>query len=337
MSHTQSQQQTSVTPHSQARIHYRPFRNTDPPRLAEIWRARARERGVAQPMSPVLFEQLVLAKPYFDNEGLILAFDDQTAVGFVHAAFGPSEDQAGLSHTFGVTSMLMVRPDYRRLGIGHALLKRSEDYLRRRGGKVLYGGGIYPLNPFYLGLYGGSELPGVLESDIEAQRLYRSSNYQEIDQCVVLHRELGDFRPYVSRQQVMIRRQYSIREVIDPASHTWWEACTFGAFDRTRYELVASSDGAVVAYATVWSMDFLGATWGVRAVGMVDVAVNEPLRHQGLGTYLIGDILRRLSAEGVGVVEAQTMLREHSAALGLYKKLGFREIDRGMIFRKDER
>lgn len=324
----------SDSPHSAVSIRYRAFRNSDPPQLAEIWRARARERGVVQPMSAALFEQLVLAKPYFDNEGLILALNNDTAVGFVHAAFGPSQDQRGISRQFGVTSMLMVRPDYRRLGIGHNLLARSEAYLSSHGATVLYGGGIYPLNPFYLGLYGGSELPGVLESDVEAQRLYRSSGYTEIDRCVVLHRELTDFRPLINRQQMQIRRSTTIREVTDPPSETWWEACTFGAFDRVRYDLIANDTQIAVGHATVWSMDFLAATWGVRAVGMVNLSVDESLQHQGYGSYLVSEVMRRLQQEGVGVIEAQTMMREHSTALALYQKLGFREIDRGMVFRK---
>ncbi len=82
-------------------------------------------------------------------------------------------------------------------------------------------------------------------------------------------------------------------------------------------------------------MDFLGATWGVRAVGLIDMAVAEPHRREGYGTFLVSEIMRRLEQEGVGVIEAQTMLREHSAALNLYHKLGFREIDHGMVFRKD--
>lgn len=114
-------------------IVYRSFRNSDPPLLADIWSSRARERGLTQPMSAELFEELVLAKPYFDNEGLILALEGNRAVGFVHAAFGPNEDQCGLSNLLGVTSMLMVRSDCRRLGIGRTLLERSEQYLRSRG------------------------------------------------------------------------------------------------------------------------------------------------------------------------------------------------------------
>ena len=111
-------------------------------------------------MSAALLEELVLAKPYFDNQGLILAVDGETAVGFVHAGFGPSDDYSGLSTQLGVTCMLMVREPYRGRGIGSNLLSLSEKYLRGRGAQVLYGGGIHPLDPFYLGLYGGSELPG---------------------------------------------------------------------------------------------------------------------------------------------------------------------------------
>lgn len=314
-------------------IHYRSFRNADPPKLAEIWRARARERGVVQPMSAEIFEQLVLAKPYFDPEGLIVAIDRDTAVGFVHAAFGPTADQCGISHTMGVTSMLMVRPDYRRLGIGHNLLRRSEEYLREHGATLMYAGGIYPLNPFYLGLYGGSELPGVLESDAEAQRLYGSSGYHAIDRCVILQRELADFRPPVNRQQLQIRRQSTVRAVVDPPATSWWDACTFGGFDRTRYDLVVGNQ--VVAHTTTWQMDFLAVTWGVRAVGLIDFEVAPGERRKGYGAYLLSEVLKQLQQEGVGIVEAQTMLRESSAALALYAKLGFREIDRGTVFRKE--
>lgn len=334
MSGPQSDASAAAAEHASRSIRYRTFRNQDPPQLAEIWRARARERGLMHPMSAELFEQLVLAKPYFDKEGLIVALDGDVAVGFVHAAFGPTEDEGGLSTGFGVTAMLMVRPDYRRLGIGRQLLTRSEAYLHRHGAQVLYGGGIYPLNAFYLGLYGGSELPGVLDSDVEAQRLYQAAGYQEIDHCLVLHRELKSFRPLISREQLAVRRVTTLRETADPASHTWWEACTVGAFERTRHELVANASQQVLAGATTWNMEPLSASWGVRTVGLIDVAVEPEHRRRGLATYLLGEIFRRLQQTGVALVETQTMQREHGAAVAFYERLGFKQVDRGAVYRK---
>ena len=286
-----------------------------------------------QPMTTALFSQLVLAKPYFDREGLIVALDGDRVVGFVQGGFGPTEDGMGLSTDLGVTCMLMVRPEYRRLRIGSKLLERSEAYLRGRGAKVLYAGGIRPLNPFYLGLYGGSELPGVLSSDTEAQKLYRSTDYEEIDTAIILHRDLRTFRPLVSRQQLMNRRRTRFEVIVEPPSDNWWDACTMGGFDRDRYELRDRATGERLASSTVWSMEPLSTSWGVRAVGLIDFEVTESYRRNGLATYLLSEAFRRLQHEGVQVVEAQTM-QHNAAALRLYAKLGFHEVDRGTVFRK---
>ncbi len=53
--------------------YFRPFRNSDPPLLADVWRSQPSQRGLMQPMSAALLEQLVLSKPVFEREGLIVA------------------------------------------------------------------------------------------------------------------------------------------------------------------------------------------------------------------------------------------------------------------------
>ena len=190
-----------------------------------------------QPVSADLLEQLVLAKPYFENAGLIVAVDDGVPIGFAHAGFGPTADEHGLSTEMGTTCMLMVRSNYQRLGIGAELLSRSEQYLQGRGTKVLYAGCIRPLNAFYLGLYGGSEMPGVLDSNPKAQQLFRSQGYREIDRTVVMQRTLSGFRPVVDRRQMQIRRRSVLEMTEDPPPRTWWDACTYGGFERTRFQL----------------------------------------------------------------------------------------------------
>lgn len=314
-------------------INYRSFRNRDVRALAEIWRTRAQERGLLQAMSAALFEELVLSKPYFENSGLILALDEETPVGFVHAGFGPSQDGATLSYERGVISMMIVRPEYRRQGIGQQLLARAEEYLRTRGAKEIYGGGIRPLTPFYLGLYGGSELPGVLASDADALRRYQAAGFEEVRRCGVFHRDLASFRPTVDRTQMQIRRQQGMQVKVDPPCRTWWEGCTFGGFDRTRFELVPKAGGDPSAWLCVWSMEPLSASWGVRATGLYELCVEPSQRRQGLATFLMGEAFRQLSAEGIALIEAQAMLDE-SPSVSLLKKLGFKQVDEGVVFRK---
>lgn len=316
-------------------IRYRPFRNSDPPALAEIWRSQPAQRGLVQPMSAQRFEQLVLAKPYFEAAGLIVALDDDVPVGFVHAAFGPSEDQRRLSTQWGVTCLILVRADHQRRGIGSGLLAQSESYLRQCGAQVLYGGGIHPLNAFYLGLYGGSELPGVLDSDSKAQHLFEAHGYREIARTLVLRRELAGFRGLVDRQQVQIRRSARVQRTPDPAPRTWWEACTVGGLDRTQFELVSHNEGAVLASATFWPIEPLAASWGVQAAGLMELEVDAAHRRQGLATFLLGEAFRQLHAERVSLIEVQTM-QHNIPARALYGKLGFHQIDQGAVYRKGE-
>lgn len=287
-----------------------------------------------QPMSGDLFERLVLSKPYFDNAGLIVAEDQGKLVGFVHAAFGPHNNQQSLSQAVGVTCMLMVRPEYRRLGIGKQLLLRSEQYLQDKGAGTLMGGGMRPLHPFYLGLYGGSEMPGVLDSDVQAQKLYAASGYREVARCLVLHRDLNGFRPPVNRQQMQIRRKVKTQVLRDPPAANWWDACSFGNFERTRYDLVECDAGAAVATATFWSMEPLSTSWGVRAVGLINFEVSPDRRREGLATYLLCEAFRQLLEEGVQLVEAQTP-KQNEAATKLYLHLGFQMVDQGAVYQKD--
>src|SRR5690606_20222928 len=107
-------------------------------------------------------ERYVFSKPYFDREGLILAEVDGKVVGMGHFGFGCDETFSHLDRTHGTACMLLVHHAYRRRGIGSKLLELGQAYLRERGTVYQYAGSLHPINPFYLGLYGGSESPGIL-------------------------------------------------------------------------------------------------------------------------------------------------------------------------------
>jgi len=312
---------------------YRTFRNTDPPVLTAIWRSRTGQRGLAEPVSPDLFEQLVFAKLYFDYGGLIVAWEDGRPVGFAHAGFGPNEQGDRVSTELGVTCLVLVRPDCAEAEVAAGLLERCEQYLRGQGAKVLYGGGIRPLNPFYLGLYGGSELPGVLDSDLVARELYGSHGYREIDRTVILHRRLSGFQAVIDRRQMQIRRQMIVEVTVDPPPQTWWDACTLGDFDLTRFELIPRGGGTAVAWATFRSMEPAGAHGTGRATGLIELGVDESLHRRGLAIFLLSEAFRQFVRQGILLVEAQVM-QQNAAALGVYRKIGFRQVGHGSVFRK---
>jgi GNAT superfamily N-acetyltransferase len=312
---------------------YRTFRNVDPPALTAIWRSRAHDVGLLQPVSADLFEQLVFAKLYFDYEGLILAWDDGQPVGFAHSGFGPNETRDAISTDSGVTCLVLVRPEYAEAEVADGLLEHCEAYLRRRGAKVLYGGGVCPLNPFYVGLYGGSQLPGVLDSDAVARQLYSSHGYEELRRTLIFERDLTHFEAMVDRRQMEIRRRTIVQVTGDPPSRTWWEACTLGEFELTRFDVMPRGSTAPVAWAIFRSMELCGPAGIGRATGLIELHVEPSMRRRGVATYLLSEAFRQFIRQNVLHVEAQIM-PEDPVAAGLMQKLGFRQSAQGSVFRK---
>lgn len=311
---------------------FRSFRNIDPPALAELWCHHPPLRALMQPMSVDVFERVVLSKPYFDRDGLIVATRDGRILGFAHAGFG-CDSQGGLSFERGATCMLMVAPPERTGTLGRDLLQRSEEYLRRAGAQRLSAGPVFPADAFYLGLYGGSELPGVLASDTWLLELYAGAAYREIGRRVILQRELAGFRAPMDRHLMQIRRSLHVEAEVDPAPRSWWEACTFGQTDRSRYHLKQRRGQDTVGSVTYWDLEPLASSWGVHAAGLWQWELHDADSRPGIELFLLAESIRQLQADGVTLVEVQVPA-EDSARLQLFERLGFQQVDEGIILEK---
>jgi GNAT superfamily N-acetyltransferase len=263
-----------------------------------------------------------------------MLLSDERPIGFVHAGFGANDEQTGLTTDVGTTYQLMLRADRRNDALADELLVRSEEYLRNRGANVIYAGGVRPLDAFYLGLYGGSELPGILVGDHMFNEACRRRGYHEIDRVVVLLLELAGFRPPVTRNQRQLRREVACQEMQMPPVRTWWEACTTGAFERIRFFLTKPGASEPLADVWFWDVEPLSTSWGAPAAGMFDLGVPNDQRRKGLATYLLSEAFDRLRNRGVLLVEAQTM-QQNAPALALYERLGFKKVDEGIVYRKD--
>ena len=313
-------------------IEIRCFRNADPPRLADVWRAADLGPAAMQPMTAALLEASVFSKPYFDREGLIVAVDDDRVVGFAHAAFGPNAGRSGVDTRVGTTLLAAVVPHDLHDQIGAALLNGCEGYLRKRGATTILGGGSAELRSFYLGLYGGSDLPGILDSSVAMRRLFERAGYDVADRVAVLRRTLQGFRPPVNRMQVAIRRSTVLRAIDEPTRRSWWEAATTTGVALRRYELLGQMD-ELLGSASFWDMQPLAGAWGVIAAGLLDVEIQGQRRRQGLAHYLVAEALHDLEQEGVSLVETHASV-SNTAAISLFTKLGFDVAEHGTVFRK---
>jgi ribosomal protein S18 acetylase RimI-like enzyme len=280
------------------------------------------------------FDAHVIERPYFDSEGLIVAERDGRLVGFAHAGFGP-DDPVGrpnvLDRTLGTIAMLVVEPGPEDPELEQGLITRAESYLRRRGASVLFAGGMLPLNPFYWGVYGGSEWAGVLAAHKSFHRAVIRGRYEPVGTTVLFEADLSCPEPRDPRT-TLLRRQVRVEITEDVLPSHWWEALAIGEFRPTRYRLLLKTDETELARATTWDMAWFGRLDGVSRIGLIAVEVAEGNRRKGFGRHLINEILRQARGELVGAVAVQTS-STNLPALALYESLGFRRVEETTIYR----
>jgi ribosomal protein S18 acetylase RimI-like enzyme len=187
------------------------------------------------------------------------------------------------------------------------------------------------MRSFYLGLYGGADLPGILDSSPGMQDVFRRAGYAEAERIGVLRRPLAGFRPPVNRLQLAIRRSTTLRAIDEPSRRTWWEAATTTGIALRRYELRAPGN-ELLGSASYWDMQPLAMSWGVSMAGLLHVGIEGPRRRQGLAHYLVAESMHDLASEGVAVVETHVS-DTNLPAMQLFGKLGFESREHGTRYR----
>jgi ribosomal protein S18 acetylase RimI-like enzyme len=313
-------------------ISFRSFRNSDPPAILETWNESFTNRGAYRVRSCALMELGVYSKPYFDPDGLTVAEDDGKVVGFIHSGFGPNSAETALAFDPGIICAIAVRPSHRRKGIGSQLLKHAEEYLAKLGSKEIVAGGMRPQNPFYFGLYGGSDGPGFLTSDPAAAPFIEHHGYQCWSTCLVLQRNLEGYPPAIDTRFVSLRRRYDTQLVAQPETGSWWQACVLGSFEAVEFRLVDKLSGIPAARALVWETSSSRQP-APLAAGILDVHVRPDVRRQGLGKLLINQLLRYIQENAFKMAEVQVQ-EANQGALNLFRDLGFEQVDVGRSYRR---
>ena len=315
---------------------FRPFRNHDSPALTALWNRGVPESSVVRPLTTHEFDEHVVGTPNFDAAGLIVAESEGSLVGFAHAGFGPDDPATGppfqLSHELGTVGMLIVPPDTVDPELEGGLLAEAETYLRNRGARVIYAGGQFPMNPFYWGLYGGSELSGILGNHTSFHRAVLSAGYDSVSTTVLLEADLTGAPESRDPRGVMIRRLTRLDVVEDALPKNWWEALSIGDFRPTHHRLVSKSDDTELAHATSWDMTWFGRSDGLSRIGVFDMEVHPSHRRKGYGRHLVNEILRLARTQATAAVAVQTRAT-NIAGLSLYQSLGFIPVENATLYR----
>lgn len=299
----------------------------------KFWNSVPATAGLVERVDYEMLERHVFSKQYFDRDGFIVAEKESRIVGFAHVGFPPSESLDVVDYSSAIVSLLRTDQSSDAPSIAAGLLQKAVDFCRSRGATTVHSYTSFPFAPFYLGLYGGSRVPGVMTSDRATTESFTSFGFKPHEQTVIMELDPAARVGTMCRQQMAVRRSFNINASNDPLEQSWWESCTLGrAASRERFTVVEKRTHEPVGSVSYWDMLPRANRYGGPARGLYNLNIREDLRRSGIATYLVAESLKHLSKSQVAVVEAQAC-ESDLASLALFEKLGFQRKATGQLLR----
>jgi GNAT superfamily N-acetyltransferase len=227
----------------------------------------------------------------------------------------------------------MVRPPFRRRGIGAALLERAEDYLAAHGTVEGHAGPHRPRNPFYFSLYGGSDQTGFLDSDPNAAPFFEKRGYRCTRTSLVFQRRLTGALVPPDPRFAGLRRQFELRFLPTASVGSWWQDCVLGLVEPVEFRLEDRRSGQAAARIVVWEMDGFNRRWNYLSAGIYEFFVRSDLRRQGVGRFVVGQMMSLIREQEFGIVEVHVD-EDNLGVAAFFRGLGFEPVDQARTFQK---
>lgn len=312
-------------------VEYRTFRNADTPRLVAVWNETFTGRGSPPLSANTVVERYVLSKTIFNPNGIFLAIENDVCIGWAHAAMSGNPFN---TQSVGVICLIGVKPSHQRRGVGTELLRRCEQYLREQKADAIQAGGHWPNNPFYMGLYGGCESPGFLQSDAAAMPFFLKNGYRLDQKIHVLQRILDQPMKMFDPRFIPMRSRYDLGFGSPRRLLSGWHESVHGTVDPLQFVLTDRKAGTWVARTLVWEMEVFSLHWRRPTIGIFAFEVTAPARRAGVGRYFLSLIMKYIQEQFFTLVELQ-LEETNVAGLKFLRSLDFEDADIGQVFTRN--
>jgi GNAT superfamily N-acetyltransferase len=329
---------------SHAGLDLRPYQPEMDSGMTDVWNAAL---GDTFPLSLPLFRQNTSEDPHFDPAGCWAACDpgDQRVRGFCVAKVAREPLGAdGLLDDRGWISIIAVHPGVQRRGLGTALLRKAEEFLRRRGRPraVLGGdpGHFFPGVPVE-GASGSAAGTGQGPRESAALTFFGARGYRFRGDAYDLRRSLRGYHtpPLVDAEAATLTdlEVRPLRRGEETALLAFLDAVFPGRWRYTLGRFLAGGGaigdvmgvvqgGAVLGFAHLfhpasrWIGPSIAWTRQGRspAGGLGPMGLAPALRGRGLGLILLDRSMRHLARVGV-----EDMVIDWTVLLDFYGRLGF--------------
>jgi mycothiol synthase len=265
---------------------------------------------------------------------VLLIESGDTLIGYLRV-FWRDERQTGIRL---YNHLAVLVPDWRRRGIGAAMLALAEARLRQVADELSSGGSTPVLQAF------------LSDRQVGAAALLTQSGYAPA------RHEYSMLRPDLCQiPDLPLPVGLEIRPALPEHYRRIWEANNEAFRDHWGYLPMLEQDYEVWRREPSFDPSLWRVAWdGDQVAGMVlgfvnaaenavynrlrgyteDICVRRPWRRRGLARALIACSLRALRARGMSEAALGVDTENISGALGLYESLGYRPIHRWTLYRK---
>lgn len=315
--------------------------------VVKIWNKSCECDMPYRPFDENVFISKFINNPHFSYEGTFVAIEDSKVVGFASGIFKksflPGENHG---NTPGYITFVLVDRDFRRKGIGQALLEKTEQFLINSGKSQL---DIIFFNPINLEWY----IPGKQEHDhpnspgvdVEsaAYKLFLKNGYKDRVKQNSYHLSLDEFK--LSEKTVSIleslKQKNIIIEYYDPSNHfgfeelfndlknEYWKKEIMDEVHRENPSpvLIVSREGRICGFTGPLKVQPSGRGY------FAGIGVHSAYGGMGIGTALFSKLCENLKREGAIFMTLFT--GENNPARKMYEGAGFEIVKTWAVMRKE--
>ncbi|MBR2891629.1 MAG: GNAT family N-acetyltransferase [Bacilli bacterium] len=315
----------------------------DVEQIVNLWNEDVASEGYFKPMTVEHFTKVFVNDTDFSFDGVFGAFDEDKligyAMGFIRKQTLSNENSPAYLNAF------IVKKDYRKQGIGDALVKKIEEFAKSKGKKSIMAASYLPLcYSWYIPNYPGHDhpcAPGIRVNSEEylflLHRGYAAVGFED-----AFHLPLSDYEISPSIQEILERnkedgieiefydanKHYGLQEFYDDINAIDFEKCIRAnlALEKPNPFLVVSEHGKIKGWT--------GALWNENSGrGHFDgIIISESVRGRGLGKALFSMLAYRSKQNGAKFMTFYTGLNNH--ARYIYMGAGFKIVQTYALMKK---
>ncbi len=301
----------------------RAYQNTDTQALCRVFNSHYQSVGLPGAVVPLSLELCVLAKPYFESSGLLVAEQAGQLVGFTQLGLEPDSTLTSVNSEAGIMSVLCVAPGDNDFAVGQILIEEAVRSLRESGAKRIRFSPPPPATPYFAGISPGAGMIGCPVADPRTHGWLEASGWTLEQSVVSWELDLNRFQPPVDRMQIQIRRMAHVDRLVDEPVMPWYVASMLGHTEPIGFQLTDRQSRTVTCEVILWTIGHELLPQPESVAHLWPIAGYKPGQEDQL-VFLISEALRQLRDDRVDVVRTAVPAQDTGLSR-ILSRIGFME------------